>query len=342
MLLDSFNYNLPKELIARYPSKTRSESRLLQVSDSCYHRVFNELPELIDPNDLLIFNNSRVIPARLFAQKLTGGKIEILIERLLTERTAIAHIKSNKSIKLDSQLVLLDKSSNKLLDHINVQVTERQDELFTLTFSQAIMPILNQHGHIPLPPYLNRDDEKIDNERYQTIYAQHDGSVAAPTAGLHFDDAVLTNIKDKGIAMDFVTLHVGAGTFSPVRCQDPRQHRMHKEWIEVSQQVCDKITATKARGGRIIAVGTTTVRCLETANNKPYCGETDIFILPGYTFNTVDILLTNFHLPCSSLLMLVCAFAGYERTMNAYQTAIDHQYRFYSYGDAMLVSKASP
>lgn len=339
MFLSDFNYNLPEELIARYPVFPRSSSRLLCVNKATKtfnHRHFSDLPQLLQPGDLLIFNNTRVIPARLFGYKETGGKVEILIERLLEEQHALAHVRASKPP--------LPGSKIKLEKEFSVRVGERRSELFELQFltDQPLLKILDAIGHMPLPPYLNRADETADRECYQTVYAKHPGAVAAPTAGLHFDEKLLTQLTEKGIQTAFVTLHVGAGTFQPVRVEKIEQHVMHSEYAVVSEEVCKKIQQTKARNGRVIAVGTTSVRCLETAAQQgmfqPFKGQTQIFIYPGYQFHCIDALITNFHLPKSTLLMLVCAFAGHEKIMAAYQEAISNQYRFYSYGDAMWVA----
>jgi S-adenosylmethionine:tRNA ribosyltransferase-isomerase len=327
--LCDFSYDLPDHLIARYPTKERTASRLLHLNETFNHLQFTDIIELLKPNDLLVMNNSRVIPARLFGHKATGGAVEILVERIMGTHEALAHVRSSKSPKPGSLIFLAD-------DYC-VEVLGRDNDLFHLKFQQPVLETLYEKGHIPLPPYINRADELMDKERYQTVYAKREGSVAAPTAGLHFDEALLTAIQAKGVDIAFVTLHVGAGTFQPVRTQNIAEHRMHAELIDVSQEVCDKIQQAKAKGGRVIAVGTTSVRCLETAKGKPYQGETTIFIYPGYQFHTVDGMVTNFHLPESSLLMLVSAFSGYEKIMQAYQEAIKNNYRFFSYGDAMLI-----
>ncbi len=336
--LSNFDYHLPEELIAHYPVFPRRSSSLLCVdkgSDTYTHHKFSDLPQLLQPGDLLVFNNTRVIAARLFGYKTTGGKVEILIERLLDEHRALAHIRASKSPKPGSK-IMLDKQ-------ISVLVGERKGELFELKFliDQPLLEILNTIGHIPLPPYIKRDDEPTDHECYQTVYAKHPGAVAAPTAGLHFDEILFTQLAEKGIETAFVTLHVGAGTFQPVRVENIKHHVMHSEYAEVSAEVCAKIKTAKAMKKRVIAVGTTSVRCLETAAQngalQPFKGETNIFIFPGYQFRCIDALITNFHLPQSTLLMLVCAFAGYEKTMSAYQEAIAHNYRFFSYGDAMWI-----
>jgi len=338
MQVTNFYYNLPKELIAQRPLDERSSSRLLCLdrrAETIQHKIFNNVLDALNEHDLLVFNNSRVIPARLLGQKSTGGKIEILVERILDHTKVLAHVRSSKSPKPDSQL---------LVDDLKITVMGRQADLFILQFelqNETVLDVLEKIGHMPLPPYIERLDEISDRERYQTVYAKPKGSVAAPTAGLHFDESLLAQLKDKGVETAFVTLHVGAGTFQPVRVQNILEHHMHAEWIDVSQSVCDKIAATKAKGGRVIAVGTTSVRCLETASQsgalKPYLGETEIFIYPGYEFKTIDGMITNFHLPESTLLMLVCAFGGYDFMMRAYEEAVKEKYRFFSYGDAMLI-----
>jgi len=339
MLRTDFDYELPPELIAQQPLPERGASRLLLL-DAAADRLedgrFCDLLEQLHPGDLLVFNDTRVIPARLFGTKASGGKIEVMIERVADQHNALAHVRASKSPKPGSRL-LLDGG-------IEVEVTGRQDDLFELRFldQRPLFEILEQIGHMPLPPYIGRDDELADRERYQTVFANSPGAVAAPTAGLHFDQAMLDQLAEKGIDQAFVTLHVGAGTFQPVRVEKVADHKMHAEYVEVSQQVCDQIAATRARGGRVVAVGTTALRSLEGAAlaNKglaPFSGETSIFITPGYKFQVVDLLITNFHLPESTLLMLVSAFAGYERVMAAYKHAVDQRYRFFSYGDAMLV-----
>ncbi|MGD9108994.1 MAG: tRNA preQ1(34) S-adenosylmethionine ribosyltransferase-isomerase QueA [Gammaproteobacteria bacterium] len=338
MKLADFYYKLPLELIARYPTKQRSASRLLCLNcdtGEIQHRHFGDLINLLTPKDLLVFNNSRVIPARLYGTKDTGGQVELLIERILDKFICLAHIKASRAPKPGSRL--------KLENAVTVKVLSRHDDLFKLEFPAAhpIMKALTSFGRIPLPPYIDRAAEAIDQERYQTVYAKHNGSVAAPTAGLHFDEELLKKIENKGIKSAFVTLHVGAGTFQPVKTDDIRQHKMHSELIQVTEEVCQQIQQTKQSGGCIIAVGTTSVRCLETATQsgkiKPYFGETDIFIYPGYKFKCVDAMITNFHLPESTLLMLVSAFAGHKNIMLAYQEAIAKKYRFFSYGDAMFI-----
>jgi S-adenosylmethionine:tRNA ribosyltransferase-isomerase len=319
-------------LSARYPALERTGSRLLCLNSNTghiQHKVFPDVLELLEPGDLLVLNNTKVMPARLFGQKPSGGKVEILIEKIVDEHTARGHCRASKRPKVGSEILFQD--------NITAEVLEDSENLLELKFSQNIYSVLAAQGHIPLPPYMEREDEALDKERYQTVYAKYDGSVAAPTAGLHFDEALLNKIKQKNIQITYVTLHVGAGTFLPVRVDNLDEHIMHSEYVELSQEVCDLISETKKNNKRVIAVGTTSVRVLETAKGKPYYGETKLFIRPGYKFECIDGLITNFHFPESTLLMLVCAFGGYENTLNAYQEAIKHNYRFYSYGDAMFI-----
>jgi len=336
--LSQFDFFLSDELIARYPLPERSASRLLcldKATKQLSHRTFKDLLNLLSPHDLLIFNNTKVIPARLFGIKASGGHIEVLIERVLSEYQVLAHIRASKSPKAGSTIILESA--------ITCQVLGRRGELFELQclHEQPILALLEQYGHIPLPSYMERADEAADKTRYQTVYAKEMGAVAAPTAGLHFDEPLLNAIKAKGVETAFVTLHVGAGTFQPVRSEIITEHQMHAEYLEVSEQVCAQVKAAKLRGGRVIAVGTTSVRALETAAQdgeiKPYTGDSRLFIYPGYKFHCVDAMITNFHLPKSSLLMLVCAFGGYEFLLASYQAAIHEKYRFYSYGDAMWI-----
>jgi S-adenosylmethionine:tRNA ribosyltransferase-isomerase len=341
MRRDEFTYQLPDELIAQFPTEQRGESRLLVMdSDSGEHTDldFSSLPGLLKAGDLLVFNDTRVIPARLFGTKETGGKVEILLERILDQQRMLAQIRASKSPKPGNLI--------HLQGDIKLELIERQDDMFVLDVigEMTVLELMQQLGHMPLPPYIQREDDVEDIERYQTIYAKTPGAVAAPTAGLHFTDELIQEIADQGIDSVFVTLHVGAGTFQPVRVENIEEHRMHSEYLEVSADVCEKVRQCKARGGRVIAVGTTAVRCLETAAQagelKPYQGETDIFIYPGYEFKVVDALITNFHLSESTLLMLVSAFAGRDNIMNAYQHAIEQRYRFFSYGDAMFILKS--
>lgn len=335
-----FQFDLPDELIAQFPSTERSASRLLslEANDAVINDLqFIDLPSLLKPNDLLVFNNTKVIPARLLGHKDSGGKVEVLVERVLDDHRALAHIRSSKSPGSGRHLLLENK--------LDVEVLGRQGALFELYFhvESSVTSVLELYGRLPLPHYIDREVDKDDLERYQTVYAEHTGAVAAPTAGLHFDQAMLDKIKALGIETAYVTLHVGAGTFQPVRVDDIKSHQMHSERIEVSQAVCDQVRAAHARGGRVIAVGTTSVRALESASQsgkiEVYSGETDIFIYPGYEFKSVDAMITNFHLSESTLLMLVSAFAGRETIMAAYQHAIEQRYRFFSYGDAMFITK---
>lgn len=344
MLRTDFSFDLPESLIARYPTEQRTASRLLRVdgvSGALTHGRFTDLLTLVQPGDLMVFNDTRVIPARLFGQKETGGKIEILLERLQEENRALAHIRSSRSPKAGAKLILADGSE--------VTVLGRQDALFELQFDPEadLLALLEQIGHMPLPPYIDREDELEDRERYQTVYGKNAGAVAAPTAGLHFDEPLLQALSDKGVETAFVTLHVGAGTFQPVKADNIFEHHMHSEFVQVSAEVCEQIKATKARGNRVIAVGTTSVRCLETAAKlssipgeiEPVQTDTNIFIYPGYRFQVVDALVTNFHLPESTLLMLVSALAGYNAMMQAYKSAVAEEYRFFSYGDAMFITR---
>lgn len=338
-----FYYELPQQLIAQYPAKQRTDSRLLHLNrkqSSIEDRQFIDFPELIQPNDVLVFNNTRVIPARLFGHKPTGGKVEILIERITSEHSALAHVRASKTPKIGSDIILEVSSSS---PPASFKVTDRQGSLFVLSTESGskITDILEHSGHMPLPPYIERSDDDQDLDRYQTVYAQQPGAVAAPTAGLHFDEDILATIKSKGAQSAFVTLHVGAGTFQPVRTENISDHTMHSEYVVVPEETVSLCHQARQRGGRIVAIGTTAVRSLETASAagglQPFSGETDIFIYPGYEFKSVDALLTNFHLPESTLLMLVCAFAGYETTMRAYNHAVKQAYRFFSYGDAMFI-----
>lgn len=340
MQLSDFDFFLPKELIAKHPSQTRSDCRLLSLNGhtgKIEHGIFTDIINKINRGDLLVFNNTKVIPARLFGKKVSGGKIEILVERILNDNRALAHIKASKSPKEGTELLLGDD------DSIKVIMVARHDTLFELQFPDDVLTILNKIGHIPLPPYIDRPDDEQDREVYQTVYSKVPGAVAAPTAGLHFDEPLLEKLKDKGVEMAFVTLHVGAGTFQPVRVENIESHIMHAEYAEVPETVVEAVLACKARGNKVIAVGTTSVRALESAAQKtgtiaPFFADTQIFIYPGYQFNVIDALITNFHLPESTLIMLVSAFAGYENTMNAYQQAVNEKYRFFSYGDAMFIT----
>lgn len=342
-----FHYELPRELIATHPSACRGDSRLLVLdgpSGGIAHRRFPELLDYLRRDDLLVFNDTRVIRARLHGRKDSGGRIEVLVERLLDDpQCALAHIRASKAPRPGAIL--------HFAEDISATVAGRTDDLYALRFAGplGVAEVLERIGEMPLPPYLERDAEALDDERYQTVYAREPGAVAAPTAGLHFTPELLAKLDARGVAAGFVTLHVGAGTFRPVRNDDIRDHRMHAERVQVSAALCAQIAATRAAGGRVIAVGTTAVRSLETAaadsaatdtgEVAPYAGESALFIYPGYRFQVVDALVTNFHLPESSLLMLVSAFAGYRATRAAYQAGVAERYRFFSYGDAMFITR---
>ena len=336
-----FDYELPRELIANYPLARRSDSRLLVLdgpSGAIAHRRFPELLDQLRRGDLLVFNDTRVLRARLHGHKDSGGRVEVLVERLLADpRCALAHIRASKAPKVGSML--------HFAQGISAAVTGRADDLYELHFTGPLAAeVLERIGEVPLPPYIERAAEALDAERYQTVYAREPGAVAAPTAGLHFDRDLLDRLGERGVATGFVTLHVGAGTFRPVRSDDIRDHRMHAERVQLSESLCVQIAAARAAGGRVIAVGTTAVRSLETAaaetgQVQPFQSESTLFIYPGYRFRVVDAMVTNFHLPESSLLMLVCAFAGHGATMAAYRAAVAEGYRFFSYGDAMFVTR---
>lgn len=344
MRVADFSFELPESLIAHYPQAERSGCRLLSLdgpTGNLTHGVFTDLLNKLNPGDLLVFNNTRVIPARLFGRKASGGKLEVLVERVLDEHRVLAHVRASKAPKPGTELLLGDDES------VKATMAARHDALFELHFddSRDVLSILNDIGHMPLPPYIDRPDEDADRELYQTVYSQRPGAVAAPTAGLHFDEPMLAALREKGIEMAFVTLHVGAGTFQPVRVDTIEDHIMHAEYAEVPQDVVDAVLACKARGNRVIAVGTTSVRSLESAAQAsqdtsiaPFFGDTKIFIYPGYHYRIIDALVTNFHLPESTLIMLVSAFAGYQNTMSAYREAVAEQYRFFSYGDAMFIT----
>jgi len=338
MKTSDFSYDLPEELIAQYPTTDRDSSRMLclepnsQIADS----LFKQFADYLKPGDLIVLNDTRVIPARLFARKETGGKVEIMLERIKDAQTLLVQLRASKSPKPGTRLLLDEKTS--------FEVLGRSGDMFLLNYEgeEQITDVLNRLGHMPLPPYIDRDDEGADKERYQTVFSDKLGAVAAPTAGLHFTEQLLEDLQEKGIDNTRLTLHVGAGTFQPVRVDDVLQHKMHSEYACVPLEVVEKINDTKKNGGRVLAVGTTVVRSLETAARNGelsrFEGDTDIFIYPGFKFNVVDMMLTNFHLSESTLLMLVSAFAGQENIMKAYQHAIKEKYRFYSYGDAMLIT----
>ncbi len=339
MLTRDFHYDLPEELIAQYPLPERTASRLLVLARDGGLRdlQFAALTELLRPGDLLVLNNTEVIPARLFGRKASGGKVEILVERLLDRREALAQVRASKSPKAGSRLLLEDG--------VQLEVVGREADLFHLRSPDTDwLAVLDAQGHIPLPPYIERSDEALDTARYQTVYAQQPGAVAAPTAGLHFSEALLETLAGQGVDTATVTLHVGAGTFQPVRAERIEDHVLHAERVSVSAETCDKIAACRRAGGRVVAVGTTCVRSLEAAAQggelAPFDGETRLFITPGYRFQVVDALITNFHLPESSLIMLVAAFGGYQPVMRAYRHAVEQRYRFFSYGDAMFLERA--
>ncbi|WP_248321208.1 MULTISPECIES: tRNA preQ1(34) S-adenosylmethionine ribosyltransferase-isomerase QueA [unclassified Caballeronia] len=344
--LSDFDFNLPPELIAQSALAERSASRLLEVDNralpaTLIDRRFSELPDLIQPGDLLVFNDTKVLKARFFGQKASGGRVEVLIERLTGPTTALAQIRASKSPAAGSTI--------KLADAFDVTVGERVEPFYTLHFPADCLTLIEQYGRLPLPPYIEHDADAYDESRYQTVYAANPGAVAAPTAGLHFDDALFARLDARGVERATLTLHVGAGTFQPVRVDNIAEHKMHSEWYALPQSLVDRIAAVKARGNRVIAVGTTSMRALEAAARdaaeagRPLAAtsaETDIFITPGYEFRIVDRLITNFHLPKSTLMMLVSAFAGMETIREAYRHAIEARYRFFSYGDAMLLTRA--
>lgn len=338
MQRSDFTFELPDELIARYPAEQRAQSRLLHLdgaSGSTSDRWFADLPDLLRAGDLLVLNDTRVMPARLLGRKDSGGAVEVLVERILRDGEVLAHVRASKSPKPGTRLWLGDA--------LDVEVLGRKDALFHLRFPQAdVIELLEKYGRLPLPPYIDRPDEAMDRERYQTVYARDTGSVAAPTAGLHFDEAMLERLRAMGVEIATVTLHVGAGTFQPVREEDLSKHYMHAEFATVSQKVVDAVRNARGRGGRVVAVGTTSVRSLESAATggtlQPFADDTRLFILPGYRFRVVDALITNFHLPESTLLMLVSAFSGHANIMRAYHHAVERRYRFFSYGDAMFLT----
>ena len=347
MQLSDFNYDLPEELIALYPQAQRSASRLLCLdrdNGDITHRTFADLPALLNKNDLIVFNNTKVMPARLHGYKASGGKVELLIERITDSHRAVCQIRASKSPQPGARITIAED--------VWLEVEGREGSFFIISsLKEPLFELLEAHGHMPLPPYINRDDEAFDRERYQTLFAKRPGAVAAPTAGLHFDEPLLRAIDEKGLDKAYVTLHVGAGTYQPVRVDDISTHQMHKEYLEVDDTVCEQIRACRERGGRVIAVGTTCVRSLETAalhaasqglDMAPYAGDTDIFLYPGKSFRCVDAVVTNFHLPESTLLMLVSAFSSRDMIMKAYAEAISERYRFFSYGDAMFISADMP
>ena len=335
-----FDYALPPARIAQFPAAERTASRLLAVpaNDAAPTVLrFGEIGRLLKPGDVLVANNTRVLPARLFARKPSGGQVEVLLERILDDNTALVQLRANKPIRMRQTLGC---GAAELL------VCERRDGFFVIQCDRDLAMLFHSHGTMPLPPYIERAATDEDFSRYQTVYSSVNGAVAAPTAGLHFDQHLIDQLRRAGIDWATITLHVGAGTFQPVRTESPAAHAMHREWIEVDRRACEQINRAKSHGGRVVAVGTTVVRALEsvalsarTDQLKPFSGDTELFILPGYRFRAVDALITNFHLPRSTLLMMVCAFAGYDKTMQAYHYAMAHDFRFYSYGDAMFVQR---
>jgi len=347
MQVSDFEFDLPPRLIARFPTEERSQSRLLHLatgrgSSNLSHHHFYDLPSMLTSEDLLVFNNTRVIPARMLGSKATGGAVELLIERVLDNNKALVQIKASKTPKAGTDITLADRDGEP--GRYRVTVIEKRRGFYQVQFPEpGPLAIAELCGHVPLPPYIDRADESADSDRYQTVYASRDGAVAAPTAGLHFDEALLQQIDDMGVDRAFVTLHVGAGTFQPVRVDTVEDHEMHSEYFEIDDVLIDAVTRCRERGGRVIAVGTTTVRSLESASRSgtlvPFQGETDIFIYPGYKFRIVDALITNFHLPGSTLMMLVSAFSGLDAIQRAYAEAIAQEYRFFSYGDAMLLTR---
>lgn len=338
MNVDDFDFELPDALIARHPPERRRDARLLTLTAAgIAHRRFPDLAAHLNAGDLLVFNDTRVIPARLHGHKESGGKVEVLIERLLEGNEALAQVRASKSPRPGSWLTFEEG--------IAAQVRGRRDDLFHLVFTgcHGVLAALERIGHVPLPPYIDRPDEAEDLERYQTVYAREPGAVAAPTAGLHFDPELIEQLRGQGVETGFATLHVGAGTFQPVRVERVEDHHMHSERFRIPEALVEQVAATRARGGRVVAVGTTALRALEAASAEGHLrhgeAETDIFIYPGYRFRQVDALITNFHLPRSTLLMLISAFAGRERVLAAYREAVAERYRFFSYGDAMFIER---
>ncbi|SNT14318.1 S-adenosylmethionine:tRNA ribosyltransferase-isomerase [Noviherbaspirillum humi] len=336
--LSDFDFYLPSELIAQTPLAERSASRLLQVQGNALaDRHFADIVDLLQPGDLLVFNDTRVLKARFFGAKASGGKVEVLVERILDSRTVHAQVRASKTPGPGTTL--------RLADAFDVTVGERAGEFFTLAFPGDVFELIDRHGRLPLPPYIEHDADEFDERRYQTVYAREPGAVAAPTAGLHFDEALLDKLRARGVNLAFVTLHVGAGTFQPVRVENLAEHKMHSEWYTISRETVDAVRAARTAGRDVIAVGTTSLRALESASRggelQPGSDDTNLFITPGYTFRTVTRLITNFHLPKSTLMMLVSAFAGYDEIRRAYAHAIAQRYRFFSYGDAMLLTRNS-
>jgi S-adenosylmethionine:tRNA ribosyltransferase-isomerase len=342
MQLSDFRFDLPPDLIAQHPLPRRGDSRLLALdgpTGALSDLAFADLPGLLHPGDLLVFNNTRVMRARLYGRKDSGGQVEILVERVLAADLALAQVRASKAPKTGGRILL---PGGEVLE-----VVGRDGDMFRLRAPDSgLADLMGRHGHVPLPPYIQRPDEAVDLERYQTVFARHEGAVAAPTAGLHFDDPMLARLADLGVTTAELTLHVGAGTFQPVRAQDLNRHLMHAEYLEVDETVCAKVGTTRAAGGRVVAVGTTSVRSLETAaaarddeGLQAFRGDSRLFIRPGYRFRVVDAMVTNFHLPESTLLMLVSTFAGHDQVMAAYRHAVERRYRFFSYGDAMFLTR---
>jgi len=336
--LSDFDFDLPPERIAQVPLPDRSASRLLQLDgDRITDRRFSDIVDQLQPGDLLVMNNTRVLKARFFGVKETGGQVEVLVERVLDNRTVLAQVRASKSPKPGNRI--------RLADAFDVTVGERAGEFFTLGFEGDVFDLIEAHGRLPLPPYIEHSADEFDEQRYQTVYSKEPGAVAAPTAGLHFDQPLLDKLQAKGVKLAYVTLHVGAGTFQPVRVEDLSEHKMHSEWYTISQETVDAVRAAKAAGRDVVAVGTTSLRALESASQSGELvagsADTALFITPGYRFKTVTRLITNFHLPKSTLMMLVSAFAGYDQIRKAYQHAIANEYRFFSYGDAMLLTTSS-
>jgi len=331
-----FRINIPSESIAQTPLKDRSSSRLMHLEhDSINDLTFSDLPQMLRKNDLLILNNTKVLPARLLGKKESGGKVEIFFERLLTDLSFLAQLKFSGKIHLGTEIVINEE--------VFLKIEARENQFFTISTETSVMKMLNSNGLTPLPPYIKRIPNKDDRRRYQTVFAKREGAVAAPTAGLHFTPDVLNEIRNKGVEIGELTLHVGAGTFAPLRAEQIKSRKLHQEYFEIDQTLCDQIKIARSNGGRVIAVGTTVVRALESLMQEngiePMSGLTDIFIVPGFDFQLVDAMVTNFHLPESSLIMLVSAFAGKERILKSYQHAVDNGYRFYSYGDSMFLEK---
>ena len=332
-----FRINIPSESIAQTPLKDRSSSRLMHLEhDSINDLTFSDLPQMLRKNDLLILNNTKVLPARLLGKKESGGKVEIFFERLLTDLSFLAQLKFSGKIHLGTEIVINEE--------VFLKIEARENQFFTISTETSVMKMLNSNGLTPLPPYIKRIPNKDDRRRYQTVFAKREGAVAAPTAGLHFTPDVLNEIRNKGVEIGELTLHVGAGTFAPLRAEQIKSRKLHQEYFEIDQVLCDQIKIARSNGGRVIAVGTTVVRALESLMQEngiePMSGLTDIFIVPGFDFQLVDAMVTNFHLPESSLIMLVSAFAGKERILKSYQHAVDNGYRFYSYGDSMFLEKS--